>query len=180
MSENQTIETPMAEAEKIIYGDREKTYGDPSKNLSRIAEMWEAYLQVKLREWLGNNISHIRGRIIAETQFGVSQPTTVVLARQLVKNNGLDIDIRDVCHMMQLLKWARDENTPKRDNVVDDIGYAGLIHRCRTPSYEQSIPTGVMKDPLNTDAIGKMVEEYQKLEKTRKQTPIKRKRKARK
>jgi hypothetical protein len=32
------------EAKDIIYGDREKTYGKPSKNLEVIAEMWNAYL----------------------------------------------------------------------------------------------------------------------------------------
>lgn len=32
------------EAEAIIYGDREATYGDPSKNLRAIAAMWSAYL----------------------------------------------------------------------------------------------------------------------------------------
>lgn len=31
-------------AEKIIYGDREQTYGDPGKNLQRIAQLWEMYL----------------------------------------------------------------------------------------------------------------------------------------
>lgn len=34
----------LREAEKIIYGDREKTYGHPAKNLNVIAQMWEAYL----------------------------------------------------------------------------------------------------------------------------------------
>jgi hypothetical protein len=32
------------ESKDIIYGDREKTYGHPSQNLRRIAEMWNAYL----------------------------------------------------------------------------------------------------------------------------------------
>jgi hypothetical protein len=32
------------EAKDIIYGDREKTYGKPSKNLETIARMWNAYL----------------------------------------------------------------------------------------------------------------------------------------
>lgn len=35
-------------AEKIIFGDREKTYGDPGKNLSIIAGMWSAYLGVEI------------------------------------------------------------------------------------------------------------------------------------
>ena len=33
------------EAKEIIYGDREKTYGHPSKNLEVIAAMWTAYIQ---------------------------------------------------------------------------------------------------------------------------------------
>jgi hypothetical protein len=34
----------LTEAETIIYGDREKTYGHPAKNLKTIANMWNAYL----------------------------------------------------------------------------------------------------------------------------------------
>ena len=32
------------EAEEIVYGDREQTYGRPDKNLNCIASMWNAYL----------------------------------------------------------------------------------------------------------------------------------------
>ncbi len=34
----------LQQAEKIIYGDREKTYGHPAKNLNVIAQLWESYL----------------------------------------------------------------------------------------------------------------------------------------
>lgn len=34
----------LEEAHTIIYGDREKTYGHPSKNLQTIADMWTAYV----------------------------------------------------------------------------------------------------------------------------------------
>lgn len=34
----------LREAESIIYGDREQTYGKPSKNLTCIAQFWTAYL----------------------------------------------------------------------------------------------------------------------------------------
>lgn len=34
----------LQEAEQIIYGDREKTYGNPTKNLECIGGMWETYL----------------------------------------------------------------------------------------------------------------------------------------
>jgi hypothetical protein len=37
----------LKEANAIIYGDREKTYGHPSKNLETIAVMWNAYLKAK-------------------------------------------------------------------------------------------------------------------------------------
>ena len=40
----ETIENVLEEAGRIIYGDREKTYGHPSKNLRVIAELWNAYL----------------------------------------------------------------------------------------------------------------------------------------
>lgn len=34
----------LEEAQEIIYGDREQTYGKPSKNLDCIAQMWNAYM----------------------------------------------------------------------------------------------------------------------------------------
>lgn len=34
----------LKEAGAIVYGDREKTYGHPTKNLACIASMWDAYL----------------------------------------------------------------------------------------------------------------------------------------
>ena len=39
--------TVLKEAHAIIYGDREKTYGHPSKNLTCIADMWSAYFRSK-------------------------------------------------------------------------------------------------------------------------------------
>lgn len=40
----------LKEANAIIYGDREKTYGHPSKNLQTIAHMWASYLNAKPTE----------------------------------------------------------------------------------------------------------------------------------
>jgi hypothetical protein len=37
----------LKEANTIIYGDREKTYGHPSRNLETISKMWQAYLNAK-------------------------------------------------------------------------------------------------------------------------------------
>lgn len=38
----------LEEAHETIYGDRECTYGDPSKNLRTIASMWSAYLDKEI------------------------------------------------------------------------------------------------------------------------------------
>lgn len=40
--------TYLDKAKEIIYGDREKTYGTPDKNLKTIARMWSAYLESRL------------------------------------------------------------------------------------------------------------------------------------
>jgi hypothetical protein len=37
----------LKEANAIIYGDREKTYGHPSKNLQTIAVMWSVYITAR-------------------------------------------------------------------------------------------------------------------------------------
>lgn len=37
----------LTEASEIIYGDREQTYGDPSKNLQAIAKYWSVHLNRK-------------------------------------------------------------------------------------------------------------------------------------
>lgn len=41
--------TIFSEAEEIIYGDREKTYGKPSANLKTIASFWQNFLDHKNR-----------------------------------------------------------------------------------------------------------------------------------
>lgn len=35
-------------AKQIIYGDREKTYGDPGKNVQCVADMWSGYLGIPI------------------------------------------------------------------------------------------------------------------------------------
>ena len=47
MSEETGKLSVLKEAKKIIYGDREKTYGKPSKNLDTIAQMWNAYISAR-------------------------------------------------------------------------------------------------------------------------------------
>lgn len=88
----------LQEAESIIYGDREETYGEPDKNLRHIAEQWTLYLSQK---------------------YGFTV------------ENSLAITPEDVCYMMADLKKCRQMNCPKRDNVVDGIGYLALTERLK-------------------------------------------------
>lgn len=39
--------TALDEARSVIYGDREKTYGNPARNLQAVADMWSAYLRTR-------------------------------------------------------------------------------------------------------------------------------------
>jgi len=86
-------ETVCEEAQRIVYGDREKTYDHPARNFERTALLWNAHLQAKY--------PHI---------FNVH-----------LRFNGLDV--HDVAWMMMQLKQAREIHQHKRDNLVDAIGY---------------------------------------------------------
>jgi hypothetical protein len=48
MSEGATKTTIADKARDIVYGDREKTYGHPSKNLKVVADLWSAYLSTQV------------------------------------------------------------------------------------------------------------------------------------
>lgn len=41
-------ENVLEEAQRIIYGDREKTYGHPAKNLTTTASFWGEYLGTQI------------------------------------------------------------------------------------------------------------------------------------
>jgi hypothetical protein len=81
-------ETVCEEANRIVYGDREQTYGHPALNFEATARYWNAYL---------------------DNKKALGKPAT--------------IDARDVARMMVFLKMARQQHAPKRDNLVDAIGY---------------------------------------------------------
>ena len=40
--------TILSEAESLVSGDRENSYGHPTKNIKRIAELWSTYTGVEL------------------------------------------------------------------------------------------------------------------------------------
>jgi hypothetical protein len=49
----------LEEAHKIIYGDREATYGAPGKNLQVIADFWTTYLNSTARELSAEDVCNM-------------------------------------------------------------------------------------------------------------------------
>ncbi len=96
--------TVFAEAEEIIFGDREQTYGHPVKNLHAIAILWTAHILAK---------------------YGVEVP----------------LNSSDVAWMMVQLKSAREMNIHKRDNIVDALGYIGLVERVEEWTKNEDTPS---------------------------------------
>lgn len=73
----------LAEAAKVINGERQDAYGNPEDSFAGIAVLWGWYL-------------------------------------------GRPLSPADIAMMMALLKFARERNQRKRDNVVDACGYLAL------------------------------------------------------
>lgn len=44
---NKQVSSVLDSAKEIIYGDREKTYGAPDKNLNTIASYWRTHLNAR-------------------------------------------------------------------------------------------------------------------------------------
>lgn len=93
--------TILDEAKNIIYGDRERAYGDPRFNLDTIAQLWTVYLRRKNPELANNAFT-----------------------------GDLAVTGEDVAQLMVLLKTARLIHHPDhRDSLTDQAGYAALQAR---------------------------------------------------
>lgn len=87
----------LAEADAIINGPRQESYGHPLDNFAFIADFWSQYLRSKYREGFGHHMPM----------------------------NALEPE--DIALMMDLLKVAREAGHPSRDNRVDGPGYWGCL-----------------------------------------------------
>lgn len=92
--------TILEEAGELVYGDREDDYGHPKFNFQTIADLFNAYIDGKLRT-------------CPDDQLGEPLLTP-----------------EDVASMMILVKMSRMvSGRYKRDTVVDIAGYAAVIER---------------------------------------------------
>lgn len=91
------------EANNIIYGDREQTYGHPSVNLSRIAEQWALYLKQKYKVevevtaedvcWMMADLKKVR-QMHDEKRDNVVDAIGYIGLSQRVKENPPHIEMR--------------------------------------------------------------------------------------
>lgn len=84
--------TVLAEAQAIVYGDREMTHGEPAKNLAAIARIWTALLAQRLAPGAG-----VTPDVVCLMMAGLK------LARAANKPSHRD-HARDVCGYMALME----------------------------------------------------------------------------
>lgn len=85
----------LQEANKIIYGDREKTYGHPSKNLQTIADMWTAY------------VNSASGGALGELEFSAEDVAVMMIllkAARLANNMDHRDSVVDICGYAALIE----------------------------------------------------------------------------
>ena len=91
----------LKEANTIIYGDREKTYGHPSRNLETIATMWDAYI-------CSRDLGVDRGRLNAKD---VAVMMVLLKAARLANDQEHRDSIVDICGYAALIERCDEEPT---------------------------------------------------------------------
>ena len=88
-------ENVLEEAGRIIYGDREKTYGHPSKNLWTIARLWTAYVDAA-------SDNSLQGK--AFTAKDVALMMILVKTARLANNDTHRDSVVDICGYAALME----------------------------------------------------------------------------
>lgn len=89
------------EAHDIIYGDREKTYGSPAKNLQAIADYWINYLR---------SIDYPEKGLTAED---VCNMMILLKVARLGNTPGHRDSLVDICGYTALIERIRDAHKPE-------------------------------------------------------------------
>ena len=94
----------LKEADIIIYGDREKTYGHPSRNLSTVAKMWNAYL-------VASGAMEEGGAVIVDKD--VAAMMVLLKTARLANNPNHRDNLVDICGYAALIERCDEEPTEK-------------------------------------------------------------------
>lgn len=90
----------LQQADSLINGERQQSYGHPALNLNLIACQWTNYLRSR----------H------PYIDAGIAEGDVCISAE-------------DVCWMMALLKMCRQMHRKNPENLIDAAGYIGLIEK---------------------------------------------------
>ena len=93
----------LTEAHEIIYGDREQTYGKPSKNLDTIADMWSAYIDAASGRVLDKNNLKLGPKDVAIMMI-------LLKAARLANNDSHRDSIVDICGYAALIERCDEED----------------------------------------------------------------------
>lgn len=85
-------------AHSIIYGDREKTYGDPGKNLRVVADLWTTYLKARMTN---------KGEVVVDAEDVCHMMTLLKVAR-LTNTPGHSDSLVDICGYTALVERIND------------------------------------------------------------------------
>jgi hypothetical protein len=94
----------LKEANTIIYGDREKTYGHPSKNLETIAKMWNAYLEARPQDRYTLNAKDVAGMMI------------LLKTARLANNPEHRDSLVDICGYAALIERCDETSDTEQEN----------------------------------------------------------------
>jgi hypothetical protein len=108
----------LEEAQTIIWGDREQTYGDPAKNLRAIADLWEMYLHH--RGLLDENADSLRIEDVAQMMI------LLKVARLINTPDHRDslVDLAGYAGLMERVQSAKAGRTSQPDTPSTGISQA--------------------------------------------------------
>ena len=98
--------TVLDTARDIIYGDREKTYGSPAKNLQVVADYWINYLR---------SIDYPEKGLTAED---VCNMMVLLKVARLGNTPGHHDSLVDICGYTALIERIRDAGQQKEEGAV--------------------------------------------------------------
>ena len=102
----------LREAEGLVNGDRNRSYGEPGSDFARTASLWGTYLNGVVDNYLGH------------TEGPFTRDEVLDIVSHLIEPH-------DVAWMMVLLKISRSTASPyKRDHYADAAGYVACGWDC--------------------------------------------------
>lgn len=122
-------ESILQEAERIINGDRQDTYGPPSESLGRIAVLWGAYLE---REMSANEVANLLILMkVSRSKNGYHRDSYVDIAGYAGLTEKLGVEPSGLTESQwndvrattgQPRQWVRIEDVPFGVPVTDRTG----------------------------------------------------------